>query len=296
MPRAKTRQKPSDFGENKALVQVRKATNKKTQKEFAKAVGMNVSTLQKTEDGDRVLRKNEATEIMAFTGADPESLVEGIEATAIDGSPYSNEIFEQWRKRPVDADAVELAADRAALIVRSLVKASFGKSIGNDSTIGIHPARFRLFVTKLSKALSRLAVNHDLQDGLIDHFHELVLEETEQEIGLADIKKLIGIRHSGEGVKGWNAEAAAEVSEVTRFRVRVIRRPMLYPFAGASRIAGFGRVQTDAISLESLSVFVRLPWLPRKQTELQATVLTAFISDLKRTHRVEFAIPIRAEG
>jgi DNA-binding XRE family transcriptional regulator len=75
MARVKTRQTRGKFGENKALVQVRAAT-KKTQQEFAKAVGINKSTLENIEYGYSQLKFEQALRVMSFAGAEIHSLLD----------------------------------------------------------------------------------------------------------------------------------------------------------------------------------------------------------------------------
>jgi transcriptional regulator with XRE-family HTH domain len=285
------------FGWNDAVIQVRHATGK-TQDKFASAVGMNKSTLQNTEEGKRELSAVEAEAIMAYTGADPSSLLKGKKAKAINGHPYTKETFDCWRNRLVDPKAVKLSAKRAGLFVEELVRASYGEPVEHlGKLLGTKPERYRHFIARLWKLLSELSKEHALTKRQMANLSERVYRREERSMTLRQIQDALGIQRGGTLVEGWSAtKAAKHLSSRERFEVVLSYSPVLFPLCGFSAV-GSSRVVNDASLLDLLQLEVKLPWTDGDtKTELKALVFRGFVSDFEQTREIEWSFPYNADA
>lgn len=235
----------------------------------------------------RVLMPEEAERIMAYCGADPKSLIEGKRAKTISGRPYSKNSFELWHKRDVSPSAVDLVAQRAALMADALVRAAY---IDADNTRK-DPPRYRFVTTQLSRYLFQLAKDNLIETGFKQQLHEVVLHEWTGELLPRQIKKLLGVKGEGKGVLGYKPLSEDKVSMHNALPVKVIYRPIPYPFAGGSRIVNEGRGQIDGLAMNLITVQVQLPWLGKPTTTLQAIAFKSFVTGAKGSRSSEYVLP-----
>jgi transcriptional regulator with XRE-family HTH domain len=271
---------------NKAVAQVRNSANK-TQKQFAKDIGIGQSMLQAIEDGTRRLEARQAELIMAYSGADPKSLLEGVKAKTVGGRPYSRNSFTLWRLNEVGETAIEIAAQRASLFAEALIRAAYNDGVRSSN----EAPRYRFISTKLSRKLLSLAEQSGLMSSLREQLQKRVLEDRSQELSLAEIKKLVGVKGTGVDVVGFNSLSAGKMSKLGRFKTRIQTRPLLYPFAGVTRAVNLGRMQADALSLDLRTVKVRLPWIGGGTATLHAIVFKSSVTNFKGSRIAEAVIP-----
>ena len=229
----------------------------------------------------------EAERIMAYCGADPKSLIEGKKAKTINGRPYSRNSFELWRKLDVNPVAVDVAAKRAALMADALVRAAYADGDGKRK----NPSRYRFVTTQLSRYFFKLAKENLIETGFKQELHEVVLHEWTGELLPRQIKKLIGVKGVGKGVLGYSALSPDKVSKDNTLRVKVIYRPIPYPFAGVARIVNEGRGQIDCLEMNLITVQVQLPWHGKPTTTLQAIAFKSFVTGSKGSRNSEFVLP-----
>lgn len=250
MARKKTRLTPSKFGVNEALIQVRNATNRKTQTQrgFAEAVGIHPSTYQKTEEGHRLLDFDEAIRIMSYTGADAKSLIKGKRAKTLNKRDYTNAAFKQWRERPIDAKAVRMSAKKAGLLAEALVRASYRENA----------SRYRVVAEKLFGALGEVERDFDLAVALESELQEGYGVKKEVTMTWAEFQKIMHLECGKTVPKGWDAEKAARVPASTRLKVEQIEYPVFKRMAGGT----FGKeaFAYDAVTTSRIVVRVKLPW------------------------------------
>jgi transcriptional regulator with XRE-family HTH domain len=261
MARVRTRQTGGKCGENKALVQVRSAA-KKTQREFAKAVGINVSTLQKIEDGDSRLTLEQALRVMVFAGVDAASLMGGKKAKGLNQRPYTSKTFELWRDRPVDERAVALAAERIGLFASSLVRASITGAAKHGN-----PARFRVVAAKLWEALRKVCLEHGLGDLLEEELRGRAKEES-LSVSLSRLKEILFIEGNTTDVRGWNHDEAAQTPSVRIVRGVQIQTPSFHPALVATNAKGEPLV-FDAVAVDRKLLRLKLPWGNGRLTEFK---------------------------
>jgi len=297
MGRVKTRQEPPRFAPNVALRQVRKATGL-SQKRFGEAVSLNPSTLQKTEDGDRLLEGEEAELIMSFTGALVGSLLKGKKATALDGRPFSRRTFEEWQQRAVPEAAIEAAARRAGQFVEAMIIAAYGeRGVGVDR--GSHdckagpmerPQRYREFVDNLWRSFSELLNDYGIRDRMESELRRKALPETKQ-MNVAALKKMLAISDEGYAPEGWDRREIGKIPPQRLLNVKLVRHPMFNALTGLSKIDGKAAF-ADALLLDRLSVAVNFPWLNRSEEKLSAFVITAWANMQSHVHHEERTIQI----
>jgi transcriptional regulator with XRE-family HTH domain len=293
MPRKKSPfAPPTRYGANKALVAVRNATGK-SQALFAEAVGgITQPTLQRSEEGKRQLTEEEAEAIMAYTGADHLSLMEGQVAKAIDGSEYTKEVFARWSRRWVNPEAVDLAAERLGKFAEALVRASLGEAHEKLEAVGTKPARYRRVVGRLGALLTEMAEEYGLLKKAFDNLMRLG-ETTERcHLTLREIEDKLGIKHHGGAVLGWNYEEAEKHrSSKRKFDATLTYKPMWNPMTGVKAIGG-KRVITDVYLVDRLDMMVELPWYKEGKGLLIALVFRAFLADLSGNHQILKVIPL----
>jgi DNA-binding XRE family transcriptional regulator len=298
MPRVKTSNAPTTFGVNKALIQVRKSTYESTrsQKGFADAVGINGSTYQTIEEGKRQLTQHEAADIMAYTGADPSSVIKGKNAKTLDGRSYSRETFKQWVKRPVPALAVDIAAKRFGLFVEEMVRASFGEPVEAGELVGTKPERYRHFIGRLWKRLSKLSKDCGLQMQQAVNLRGRVYKREKAVMSLAAIQRTLGIRRRGGAVLGWDYQQAEKhLKDSKTFEVTLSYSPILMPLNGISGI-GDKRVVTDASLMDLLELETVLPWSSSgRKTHLMAVVFRMFATDFNEAYERRWTKPLGQE-
>lgn len=286
MVREKPRKTTEKRRKNIAVAQVRNSA-KKTQAQFARCIGLETPTFQQIEDGRRVLTPEEAERIMAYCGADPKSLIEGKRAKTVSGRPYSRNSFELWNKQDVNPSAVDIAAQRAALMADALVRAAYADAGGNRKD----PPRYRFVTMQLSRYLFELAKGNLIETGFKQELHKVVLHEWTGELLPRQIKKLLGVKGEGKGVLGYEPFSAGKVSKHGALPVKVIYRPIPYPFAGGSRIINKGRGQIDGLAMNLITVHVQLPWHGKPTTTLQAIALKSFVAGSKWSRGSDYALP-----
>jgi len=293
MPRKKSPlAPPTKYGVNKALVAVRNATGK-PQAEFGNAVGINQSTIQRSEEGKRQLTTKEAEAIMAYTGADYLSLIEGKAAKGIDGSDYTKDLFRRWRMRWVDPKAVDLAAHRLGRFVEELVRASLGEAIKKRDVRGTNPARYRHFVGRLGAFLTEIAEEYDLK---IQANKSLMRRWESAEIAYMNVEELedaLGIQRDGGAVVGWNfKEADKHRSSERRFKVTMTYQPMWNSMTGVKSIDG-KQVVADVHLVDLLTVRAQLPWIKSSSKKpLIASVIRGFYADLEGNREATLVVPL----
>jgi len=270
MARVKTRQTAGNCGENKALAQVRAAA-KKTQKEFAKAVGINKSTLENIEYGYSQLKLEQALRIMSFAGADIHSLLDGKKAKGLNQRPYTSKTFELWRDRPVDARAVELAAERIGLFASSLVRASM-----MGPTKRGNPARFRVVAAKLFEALRTVSEDHGLSDSLERELKGRAEKES-LSVSLKRLKEMLVIEGKNSDVRGWKHHEAAQTPSVRIVRGEQIRMPSFETSLIGTDANGEALV-FDALAVDRILLRVELPWAIGRLTEFRLLSLDGYLA------------------
>jgi transcriptional regulator with XRE-family HTH domain len=276
---------------NKALVAVRNATGK-PQAEFAKAVGINQSTLQRSEEGKRKLTEDEAEAIMAYTGADHLALMDGKVAKAIDGSDYTKQMFNRWQRRWVDPKVVDLAAKRLGQFAEALVRASLGEPHEEREVVGTKPARYRHFVGKLGTLLTEVGVEYGLLKDANQYLKKLFQTKERCRLTLKEIEMHLGILRDGEPVLGWDYEEADKHRSSKRtFDVSLTYTPMWDSMTGVKAIGG-KRVVTDVYLLDRLHMMVELPWYKSGKGLLMALVFRSFLADLNGNHQVQKVLPL----
>jgi hypothetical protein len=297
MGRVKTRQKPPLFAPNMALRQVREATGL-SQKRFGEAVSLNPSTLQNTEDGDRLLKGQEAELIMSFTGALVGSLLKGTKATTLDGRPYSRRAFQQWQQRGVPKAAVEAAARRAGQFVEAMIIAAHGERdvgarIGADETQAgplERPQRYREFVDSLWRQIGKLLKNYGLQERMESELEKRAVVETKQ-MNVEALQKLLAISDGGYSPDGWDREKIAKIPPQRLFNTKIARHPMFSALTGLSAVDGKAAF-ADALLLDKLTVGVNFPWLRPTDEKLTAFIFTAWVNMQSHVHHEERTIQI----
>jgi transcriptional regulator with XRE-family HTH domain len=291
MPRKKSPfAPPTEHGVNKALVAVRNATGK-SQALFAKAVGITQPTIQRSEEGKRQLTEDEAEAIMAYTGADHLSLMEGQVAKAIDGREYTKEVFVSWSRRWVNPEAVDLAAERLGKFAEALVLASLGEAHEKLEAVGTKPARYRHFVGRLSALLTEMAEEYGLLKKASENLKRLG-ETTERcHLTLKEIEDKLGIQSGGGAVLGWNYEEAEKHrSSKRKFDATLTYKPIWNSMTGVKAIGG-KRVIADVYLVDILNMTVKLPWYKSGKGLLIALVFRGFLSDLNGNHQILKVIP-----
>jgi hypothetical protein len=285
MPRVKTQLRFPKFAPNKALIQVRKATSSKTQtqKGFAKAVGINSSTLQKTEEGHRLLQFEEAIRIMAYTGADAESLIVGKRAKAANKRAYSREVFKRWRERPVNERAVEMSADRAGLFAAALVRASSRRSA----------VLYRVVVAKMFDALKEVEREFNLTEVLDCELRERCGKPEVHEVGFGKLKKMLHVGHGKRDVRGWDYEKAAKVPDLRLFRVERIQYPVFELAAGGSDPSG-NPIVYDSAAVDRVLIRFKVPWAASKNTEFELCSMRGYLDQFGRSVPFELEVPLRS--
>jgi transcriptional regulator with XRE-family HTH domain len=292
MPRKKSPfAPPTEHGVNKALVAVRNATGK-SQALFAKAVGITQPTIQRSEEGKRQLTEDEAEAIMAYTGADHLSLMEGQVAKAIDGREYTKEVFVSWSRRWVNPEAVDLAAERLGKFAEALVRASLGEAHEKLEAVGTKPARYRHFVGKLGAFLTEIADEYDLKTKANECLMRLCETKERCRLTLEEIEEKLGIQRDGGAVLGWNyKEAEKHRSSKRRFDVTLTYKPMWNSMTGVKAIGG-KRVIADVYLVDRLDMMVELPWYKNGKGLLVAFVFRAFLADLNGNHQIQKVVPL----
>jgi transcriptional regulator with XRE-family HTH domain len=269
MPRVKTSNAPTKFGVNKALIQVRKATNRKTQTQngFAAAVGMKPATLQKTEEGHRRLDLPEAIRIMAYTGADAQSLIKGKKAISFDKKTFNSAAFKRWREgSSVSKKAVEMSAERAGVIAEALVKASSN----------VNPSRYRMVIAKLLDVLKGVEMEFGLTEALEREFKEHYSQRKVQDIQFGSFVKQLS-RDPSYAPAGWDATKAAKIADNKMLRLERTTFPEFNLTAGGSDWQG-KPIIPDAVIWDRVIVRTKLPWSPDKVTEFDFTEFKIFCS------------------
>ena len=268
MAREKTCSATIKYRVNEALIQVRRAVDKRTQAQrwFAKAVGINQSTYQKTEEGRRLLEMDEAIRIMSFTGADAESLIKGRKAKTLDQRDYSKAAFKQWRERTVDEKAVCMAAKRAGLLAETLIRASHRQI----------PSRYSVVVEKLFDYLGELERKFNLRTNLENELRETHGKTTRGEMAWSALTKMLHLGGGNKCPAGWNVKEAGKVPASKRLFVEHVEYPVFERMVAGS----FGKQSFtyDAISTSRVLIRVKLPWSPNVISEFKLLKGRGFIA------------------
>lgn len=283
---------PTKYGLNKALVAVRNATDK-TQAEFGRTVGINQSTIQRSEEGKRRLTTKEAEAIMAHTGADYSALIKGKVAKAIDGTDYTKDVFRRWRMRWVDPKAVDLAAHRMGRFVEELVRASLGEAIEKRDVRGTNPARYRHFVGRLGAFLTEIAEEYDLKKQANKTLMTRWKCEEILYMNVEELEEALGIQRDGGAVVGWNfKEADKHRSTGGRFKVTMTYQPMWNSMTGVKAIDG-RQVVADVHLVDLLIAKAKLPWIKSSSEKpLIASVIRGFYADLEGNREATLVVPL----
>lgn len=297
MARRLSRKTPPRFNRNIALREVRAETGL-NQTKFGEAVSLNKSTLQKTEDGDRLLKPNEAELIMAFTGARIISLLEAKKATTLDGRPYTRTAFEQWRRRGVPAAAVEAVARRAGQFVEAMVIAAYGeraataKSRKDESQAEPpeRPQRYREFVESLWRNFSDLLDEYGIRERMEQELQRHSSVENKQ-MNVESLRKLLAISEGGYAPDGWDREQIAKIPPQRLLNVEITRHPIFNALTGFAAVDGLAAF-SDGLLMDKLSVAVKLPWFKACEDRLTAYVFTTWINTQKRIHHEEQTIQV----
>jgi hypothetical protein len=254
--------------------------------------------LQKTEDGDRLLKPNEAELIMAFTGARVISLLEGKRATTLDGRPYTRIAFEQWRRRGVPAAAVEAVARRAGQFVEAMVIAAYGeraataKSRKDESQAEPpeRPQRYREFVDSLWRSFSELLDEYGIRERMEQELQRHSFVENKQ-MNVESLRKLLAISEGGYAPDGWDREQIAKIPPQRLLKVEITRHPIFNALTGFAAVDGLAAF-SDGLLMDKLSVVVKLPWIKACEDRLTAYVFTTWINTQKRIHHEERTIQV----
>jgi transcriptional regulator with XRE-family HTH domain len=234
---------------NTALKKIRESIPM-NQTDFAKAVGT-TSLIAAIESGSRSFStegSDLASRIMAFTGCDPVALMEG-RAIDILGRPYTSKTYAQWCAAGGDPKIVDMAADRAAALLRGLIVAAASDAEGKRT-----PQTFRRVLFSLSDSLDKLI----REVGLIERTNAVLTEQAPtgdwQKMSLGKAREMFGRE------KGWPEADFRGHNDMLMIEVKVSTSPVWSPLGGSMRVGDSRRtVFAEHFDPQRTKVEVRLP-------------------------------------
>ena len=272
MPKNDAPKRPKTKKRNEALAQLKDALGANySYRKLAAVVRLpanSFSLLQKIVNGDVCLQPDLALQLMAYTGADSKSLLEGRRALDLNGRPYTRQSFDSWENAKPSADVAEATADRAAELVRGIVLGAYSSC----ST-----RRFNEVTLLLSRAIEGLVGQFSLARHINNALKTRVRSGKWQEMTLGQLKEVLRMSHAGESP--WDEGAARQHADETNVEVRHAYRALYTPLTGRGRTTAGDSFFAQLVALNEELIEVRFPWAPEKTMLFAGTrVITAGVA------------------
>lgn len=255
MPKHDAPKRPKTKKRNKALAQLKDALgNNYSYRKLAAVVRLpanSFSLLQKIVNGDVSLQPDLALQLMAYTGADSQSLLEGRQALDLNGRPYTRQSFDSWENSKPSEDVAEATADRAAELVRGIVLGAYSSC----ST-----RRFNEVTLLLSRAIEGLVGQFSLAGHVNNALKTRVRSGDWQETTLGRLKEVLRLAHAGESP--WDEKTARQHADETSVKVRHAYRALYTPLTGRGHTTAGDSFFAQLVALNEELIEVRFPWAP----------------------------------